>query len=218
MTDLKAERAPYHLDVTDYVPAPSGDGGVTLRDVGRYQPAAGVTGSLLADTTDERESLRIGHLDAERNGDTVHVRATARFKPAGERSEWPDAVLTDAEPDQWGYVETEPLPVCTLHDCTELEAGLVVHWCDALNDADAGFSGYRDNATKTNSLLDRLYDARLPNPADDGVTDALRPFLDNAQQAAELDRQIAFTDGLIDRIVYRLYGLSDDEVAVVGGA
>jgi hypothetical protein len=221
MTDLKAERAPYHLDVTDYVPAPSSDDGVTLRDAGRYQPAAGVTDSLLADTTDERDGLRVGRLTAEREpgGDThtVHVRATARFKPAGERSEWPDAVPAGAEPDQWGYVETEPLPVCTLHDCTELEAGLVVHWCDALNDADAGFSGYRDNATKTNSLLDRLYDARLPNPAGDGVTDALRPFLDNAQQAAELDRQIAFTDGLIDRIVYRLYGLSDDEVAVVEG-
>jgi mannitol-1-phosphate/altronate dehydrogenase len=45
----------------------------------------------------------------------------------------------------------------------------------------------------------------------------VRPFLDNAQQAAALDRQIEFTDGLIDRIVYRLYGLSEDEVAVVEG-
>jgi hypothetical protein len=32
------------------------------------------------------------------------------------------------------YVETDPIPVCTLHNCTEIEAGLVVHWLDALND------------------------------------------------------------------------------------
>jgi hypothetical protein len=47
------------------------------------------------------------------------------------------------------------------------------------------------------------------------VADALRPFLQNAQAAAELDRQIEFTDELIDRIVYRLYGLSEEEGAVV---
>ena len=149
------------------------------------------------------------------------VRATARFKPpgsgsgtgSGERETWPDVVPTDAEPDQWGYVELKPLPVCTLHDCTEIEAGLVVHWLAALNDADSGFSGYRDTATKMISLLDRLYDLRLPDP--DSSRDALRSFLDNAEAAADLDAQIEFTDGLIDRVVYRLYGLSDAEVAVV---
>lgn len=174
---------------------------------------------------------RVGRLATERDGTTVHVRATARFKPcsesesrtnpepdsgpAGERNGWPDAVPDDAEPDRWGYVETEPLPVCTLHDCSEREAGLIVHWLDALNDADRGFSGYRDTATKTIPLLDRLYDLRFPDP--DRRRDALRSFLDNAQAAADLDRQIAFTDGLIDRIVYRLYDLSDEEVAVVEG-
>jgi len=150
----------------------------------------------------------------------VTVRATARFKPPGSGSgtgsgdgdTWPDVVPDDAEPDQWGYVETEPLPVCTLHDCSELEAGLVVHWLAALNDANSGFSGYRDTATKTISLLDRLYDLRLPDPSDEDVQAALRPFLDNAAAAAELDRQIAFTDALIDLIVYRLYGLSEAEV------
>lgn len=47
------------------------------------------------------------------------------------------------------------------------------------------------------------------------MQDALRPFLRNAAKAAELDRQVAFTDGLIDRVVYRLYGLTDEEVGVV---
>jgi hypothetical protein len=217
MTRLKEERHTYHLDVTDYVAAPESgqDGGVGLRAIGRYQPVPGAPDSLLAATTEQRDGLRIGRLTATHRGDAVTVRATARFKPHGERSEWPDVVPTDAEPDQWGYVEMEPIDVCTLHDCTEIEAGLVVHWLAALNDADSGFSGYRDTATKTISLLDRLYDLRLPDPSDEDVRDALRPFLDNAAAAADLDVQIEFTDGLIDRVVYRLYGLSDAEVAVV---
>ena len=215
MTRLKEERHTYHLDVTDYVATPSDDAGVGLREIGRYQPVPGAPNSLLAATTEQRDGLRIGRLTATHRGDAVTVCATARFKPHGERSEWPDVVPTDAEPDQWGYVETEPIDVCTLHDCSELEAGLVVHWLAALNDAESGFSGYRDTATKTISLLDRLYDLRLPDPSDEDVRDALRPFLDNAAAAADLDVQIEFTDGLIDRVVYRLYGLSDTEVAVV---
>ncbi|WP_431978672.1 Eco57I restriction-modification methylase domain-containing protein [Salinibacter sp.] len=219
MTQLKDERHSYYLDVTDYVDAPEDSGGVTLREIGRYQPAPGVQDTLLAETTDERDGLRVGHLAAESETDgdalTVTVHATARFKPEGEPENWPDAVPTGAEPDQWGYVETTPIPVCTLHDCTDIEAGLVVHWSKALNDTGDGFSGYRDNATKTNSLLDRIYDARFPDPSDDSVQSALQPFLDNAAAAAELDAKIEFTDHLIDHIVYRLYGLSDEEIEVV---
>jgi hypothetical protein len=43
----------------------------------------------------------------------------------------------------------------------------------------------------------------------------MHSFLESAQAGAALDRQITFADDLIDQIVYRLYGLSDEEVAVV---
>ena len=33
-----------------------------------------------------------------------------------------------------------------------------------------------------------------------------------------LDQKLAITDGLIDRLVYELYGLSDDEIRVVEDA
>lgn len=78
------------------------------------------------------------------NTSAVSVHATACFKLEGERSEWPDVVPADVEPDQWDYVEPTPMGVCTLHDCTEIEAGLVVHWLNALNDADSEFSRYRE--------------------------------------------------------------------------
>jgi len=221
MTRLKNERQTHDLDITNWMTAPSKGKGIGLREIGRYQPAEGVTETVLADKTDERAKLHIDRLiveTASTDDDTVpvHVRAIARFKPEGERESWPAAVPETAEPDRHDYVATEPIDVCTLHGCDKIETGLVVHWLRALNDKGNGFSGYRDNATSRDySLLDRTFNIRLPDPSDDSVRDALRPFLNNAEAAAELDAQIGFTDALIDQIVYRLYGLTDGEVAVV---
>jgi len=36
-------------------------------------------------------------------------------------------------------------------------------------------------------------------------------------ERALLDRQIAATDALIDRLVYELYGLTEDEIRMVEG-
>jgi type I restriction-modification system DNA methylase subunit len=220
MADLKAERQTYNLDLTNWITAPSDDEGVGLRDIGRYQPADGVTDTVLADKTDERAKLHIHHLFAETDATDgsymVRVRAVARFKPEVERSSWPDTVPEEAERDRNGYVMTKPTDVCVLYECDEIEAGLAVHWLEALDNRGEGYSGYRDNATSRDySLLNRVSNARFPNPSDKSVRDALRPFLDSVQQANELDRQIRFTDGLIDQIVYRLYGLTDEEIAVV---
>jgi hypothetical protein len=212
MTRLKRERASYHLDLTDYLAEPEGAASIGLTELGtRYQPAPGVQQSLLADTTTERDGLRIGTLSAEQQSDTVTVRATVRYKPEDDE-DLPDDAL-----DRWGYYETDPVAVCTLHGCSALESGLLVHWLDVLNAHGSGYSGYRDQATKTNSLLDRLHAARFPDPQDDTVLRGLRPFLDNARAAARLDAHLTFTDTLIDQIVYRLYGLSDEEIAVVEG-
>ncbi len=40
----------------------------------------------------------------------------------------------------------------------------------------------------------------------------------NPQAAAQLDAQIAATDRQIDRLVYDLYGLTEEEIALVEGA
>jgi len=82
----------------------------------------------------------------------------------------------------------------------------------------AGPVGLRgDRAHRRVHPLDRLYAARFPNPSDDDVQAALRSFLDNAEAAADLDAQIAFTDGLIDQIVYRLYDLTEEGIGLVQG-
>src|SRR5579859_5298626 len=57
--------------------------------------------------------------------------------------------------------------------------------------------------------------ARLSDPA---VADPLRAgYRASLMQVLPLKDQLARTDGLIDQIVYRLYGLTEDEVAVVEG-
>jgi hypothetical protein len=108
------------------------------------------------------------------------------------------------------------VPACVLRGCTALEAGLVVHWLAALNGEGQGFAGYRANATKTKRPLDRLLAARLPDP--EACEADLRAYLANAEAAAALDARLAATDALIDAVVYRLYGLTDADVAVVEGS
>jgi len=38
------------------------------------------------------------------------------------------------------------------------------------------------------------------------------------QEKTQLSRQIAATDGAIDKLVYELYGLTEEEIAIVEGA
>ncbi len=69
------------------------------------------------------------------------------------------------------------------------------------------------------------------DPADVGKHDRMISLVDrmlalvpkrraeaNPQAAAQLDAQIAATDRQIDRLVYDLYGLTDEEIKLVEGA
>ena len=59
-------------------------------------------------------------------------------------------------------------------------------------DEAGGFVGFRDNATTTNSLLDRFEALTLPDPTD--VADGLERYRENAERAAELDEQIEIVE------------------------
>ena len=52
------------------------------------------------------------------------------------------------------------------------------------------------------ALVDRMLDLHKQTPA-------------TPQEHAQLQRQIAATDRQIDQLVYQLYGLTDDEIALV---
>ena len=72
-----------------------------------------------------------------------------------------------------------------------------------------GFANFRETATKTNSLIDQLKRIELPDVED------LENYLQTKERAAELDAKIKQTDKLIDKIVYKLYGLTDEEIEIV---
>jgi hypothetical protein len=45
----------------------------------------------------------------------------------------------------------------------------------------------------------------------------LNPLVELTEELAEVERRIALTDNLIDQIVYKLYGLTEEEIAIVEG-
>jgi type II restriction/modification system DNA methylase subunit YeeA len=47
------------------------------------------------------------------------------------------------------------------------------------------------------------------------VADGLERYINAVERAEELEAKIEKTDRLIDEIVYELYGLTDEEIAIV---
>jgi len=80
----------------------------------------------------------------------------------------------------------------------------------------SGFAGFRETATKTNSLVDRPRKLTLPELG--AVEAGLDSYTQTKARANELDAKIDRTDALIDQIVYELYGLTDEEIEIVEAA
>ncbi len=209
MTDLHAQRRGYHLDLFDYLQVR--DDGPALDGLGRYRPAPGVTDGLLAATTETHDGLRIGRVEAAREDGAVTLRATLRYKP-----EAADGSATDGSAaDQWGYVETGLIDAFALRDLSDEEAMLVAAFVPAVAERGDGTAGFRAQAAKTITPLDRLHNIQLPAPK--RVASGLRRYAENKAQVGALDRRIQLTDALIDQIVYRLYALTEEEAGLVSG-
>jgi len=100
-----------------------------------------------------------------------------------------------------------------LTDLTETEADLVEAFVPVAVEKADGFAGFRETATKTNSLVDRLEAITLPDP--DDVADDIERYREAVERVQKLDKKIQRTDDLIDDIVYDLYGLTDEEIEIV---
>ncbi len=200
--EAKDQRRSLNLSLIDHL------GGVVFNssivDGGLVQPSGG-SDSFLYNTTKQHPNLRIGTARVDReSSSTVLINATARYKPEDEDAH---------ETDQWGYTETEYLPAFRITDLTEREADLIEHFVPVAVDEAGGFANFRETATKTNSLVDRLKAIELPDV--DDVADDLENYLRTKERAEELDTKIEQTDKLIDEIVYELYGLTDEEIEIV---
>ncbi|WP_449404295.1 TaqI-like C-terminal specificity domain-containing protein [Halarchaeum acidiphilum] len=199
ISDLKRRRHALNLSLLDYLGNYAD--GPALPDVGLYQPTSA---NVLDATTEDYEKLRVGDVRTRRDGRTVTIEATARYKPDDEDAH---------ETDQWGYTETDYVEAFALADLEETAAALVEAFVPVAVEKADGFAGFRDNATKTNSLVDRLQAVTLPDP--DDVAADLERYAETKARADDLDAKIEQTDALIDEIVYDLYGLSDEEIEIV---
>jgi len=198
----KNERAAYNLDLMDYLG--SYENGRALSDISGYQPASGVSSSILSNTADEYDGLRVGSVRIQQKNQKVAVEATARYKPENK---------DEFETDQWGYAETEFLPAIEFIGLNEIEEALIQTFVPYAIEEGDGFADFRDNATSTNSLVDRLEGLTLPDI--DDIESGLKRYLEQKQQVSEImgenERLIEF----LNDIVYELYDLDADESTMV---
>jgi len=212
IAEAKRLRERLKLRIEDHIGNSYPDG-PTLTEIGLTLPPENSADSILQQTTEQYPNLRVDRAEAVRKSDsTVEIRLTARYKP--EESGTHDGSDPDSlDTDQWGYAETGPLPALRVTDLESAEADLIEHFVPRAVGKSGGFANFRETATKTNSLVDRLRALTLPEL--DDVRDGLENYLEVKERAEELDEQIERTDDLIDEIVYDLYGLTDEEIEIV---
>lgn len=187
--------------ITDYLGNYSQ--GPALADLSPMPPS-GLADSILTNTEETRDSLRVGSVDLKRADEELIVLLSARYKPEEEDG---------YETDQWGYTETDLEPAMKFTGLDKEQAMLIEAFVPYAVEEARGFAEFRETATKTNSLIDRLEELTLPKL--DDVADGLQRYQEAKERAAELDEKIEQTDELIDEIVYELYGLTDKEIEIV---
>lgn len=96
---------------------------------------------------------------------------------------------------------------------SDAEERLVREFVPVAIEERGSFAGFRRNATKTISPLDRLKSLTLPDI--EAVGDGLAQYTEVRERADKLEAKIEKTDALIDEIVYDLYPLTDEEIDIV---
>jgi len=76
-----------------------------------------------------------------------------------------------------------------------------------------GFAGFRETATKTKSLIDRLSELQLPEL--DDVEDGMARYIEIASTAENLNEEIIELETQIDQLIYELYNLSEDQIELI---
>ncbi len=201
ISNYEKERRRINADIRDYVVI-SEFGGKNLNEL--YTPSSGVSDTPLADTSADKENLQVGGVKIEKDGDRTTLLASARYKPENESGH---------DTDQYGYVESEFYPAMEFHNLSETENALIEEFVPVAVEKAGGFAKFRKKATKTMSLIDRLKKLTLPKVSD--VEDDLKKFIEEKKNAEKLEEKIKKADEEINRIVYNLYDLTDEEIEIV---
>ncbi|RRJ31523.1 Eco57I restriction-modification methylase domain-containing protein [Halocatena pleomorpha] len=193
--DSKSDLNPSIVDVLgDY------SDGKAVTDIAGYRSPTGVSSSLLSETTRSRKNLRVGSVAVRTDDETLTIAVSARYKPDDD---------DEFETDRWGYTETSVMPAMEFVGVERTERLLLREFVPYAIEAADGFAGFRNNATKTNSLIDRLEEITLPKISDIG--DELRRYREQRREADRMNERIETADRILDEIIYDLYGLTGDE-------
>jgi hypothetical protein len=169
-----------------------------------YMPASNLNETILTDTSDKKENLRLGEVSVKQENGTVNLYATARYKPVDRE---------DYETDQWGYTETEPILAMQFVGVDRMMERLLLDFVPVAVEEAGGFAGFRETATKTKSLIDRLSDLQLPKVSD--VEERMERYIKIHSRAEELEQEIEELETEIDEQVYDMYALSEKQIDLI---
>jgi type II restriction/modification system DNA methylase subunit YeeA len=207
ISEMAQQKSALNLSLLDYLGISTDDepGGEALGDL--YMPPAGLADSTVSKTTKDLEGLRVEGVEFEDDGARLVMHAEVSYKPDDE-----DPRETDTY-GRLGEDEFESYETMVFTGLSDAEETLIRNFVPVAVEEAGGFAGFRDSATKTNSLVDRLEDLTLPDV--DATREGLERYMEVKNRADELDEKIEKTDALIDEIVYDLYGLTDEEIEIV---
>ena len=211
--DLHEQHESLNLNLLDYLGIPSDElpdsiEGDKLEDL--QMPVAGVADTPLTKTAEDFDGLRVEGVSFEDDGGRLVMDVDISYKVDED-----DPRETDAW-DRLVEEEFETYEAMAFVGLSEAEETLIRNFIPVVVSKADGFAGFRQNATKTNSPLDRMKDLVLPDTGK--VRDGLEQYIEVRAKADELERKIKRTDQLIDEIVYDLYGLTDEEIEIVESA
>jgi len=198
---LQETRSDLNVELTDYLGGYAD--GPTLADLSNG-PALANEESILHETSETREGLRIAGVGVERNDDEVTILLTARYRPKNE---------SNYETDQYGYTQTSMLPALTYSELDPEIADLIEVFVPIVVEEGSGFAEFRETASKSTSLIDRLKELTLPKL--DDVREDVKNYQQAVKEDEKLSHEIAQIDQEIDSRVYELYDLSNDQIEVI---
>jgi hypothetical protein len=159
------------------------------------------TGELLDDFSTVRHDIEDLRWSQEAEGSwRLEVQAKLRDPESGWRKH---------QRDQNGKLIRQWMPVYRLE--LDEQVGRFYHYVFANLKGFDGTGRFPGGSTRT--LLQKLHATKVPQfvPVD------LTPLVELETELNEVKRRIRLTDELIDQIVYKLYGLTEEEIAIVGG-
>ncbi len=210
ITQLKKERHGLNLSLLDYLGIstnsyPDSIKGEKLSE--KYMPASGVTNTPLRKTAEDLEGLRVEGVSFKAHGEQLIMSVDLSYKPDND-----DIRNTDA----YGRLiedEFETYEGMVFVGLSEIEETLLRNFVPVAVDQANGFAGFRHNATKTNTLLDRLENIILPEIEE--VYNMLEKYVEVKKEANKLDEQIEEIESLINDIIYDLYDLTNEEISII---